>query len=276
MLNTNGAGRAAALQDRPESQRRVLQAKLLEYDALPAEFREQRLQATEFRWYLRPLLTLAPANRVNQLLIIPETYRELIAQRIARWDALPEETRRDLLAYDRALAWLAQSRMTATAQSQAPAQPLLPPMPPHLSRQVESQLAQWRALPESRRDTLCHQFEAFFNLPHAARERVLEDLSDDERRDLQNTLNAFAELPPVQRALCVRSFRKFAQLTPEERGSFLRTADRWRELTSEERDEWRHLVTQLPPLPPGFHTPPPLPPPLPRLPVSLADSEQEP
>jgi hypothetical protein len=273
MLNTNAAGRAAALRDRSGPQRRVLEAKLLEYDALPPELREQRLHATEFRWHLRRLLALAPTGRADQLAAIPEVYRDLIAERVARWDALPESTQRDLLAYDRALAWLAQSRVNATAQATTPAPP---PPPPQLSRQLEGQLAQWRALPESRRDVLCRQFEAFFDLPRSTRERALEDLSNEERRGIESTLKAFSQLPPAQRAVCVRSFRRFAQLSPEERGGFLRTADRWREMTPEERDEWRRLVTKLPPLPPGFNTPPPLPPPLPRLPVSLADSEQKP
>jgi hypothetical protein len=273
MLNTNAAGRIAALRDRPEPQRRALQAKLLEYDSLPAEVRERRLRATEFRWYLRPLLAVVPTNRTHQLALIPDAYRDLIRQRISRWDALPTETRRDLLAYDRALAWLAQSRVSAAMRLQTPVPPSPPPQP---SGQLEVQLANWSALPESRRDALCEQFEAFFQLPDARRERALDRLSNEERHEIEATLEAFAELPPAQRALCIRSFRKFAQLSREERSSFLRTADRWRAMTPEDRDQWRRLVTTLPPLPPGFDTPPPLPPVLPPLPVPLAEASQRP
>lgn len=273
LLNTNAAGRAEVLGHRPEAQRQMLEAKILEYEALTPELREERLQATEFRWYLRPLLRLSPSDRSEYLAAVPAPYRELMLKRLARWDALPDAVRKDLLAYDRALSWLAQSRLTLRPRPSAPAVPPLPRT--QQNPELERQLAQWRALPESHRDNLCAQFESFFDMPASSRERALRDLSEEERLEIQSTLQAFAQLPPAQRALCIRSFRKFTQLTPAERDNFLRTAERWREMTPEERSEWRRLVTQLPPLPPGFQTPPPLPPPLPPLRGSLAESEKE-
>src|SRR5512134_353959 len=53
LLSTNAQGRAQALNARAEPQRRTLVAKLREYAELPEHEREQRLRATEFRWYFR-------------------------------------------------------------------------------------------------------------------------------------------------------------------------------------------------------------------------------
>src|SRR5579864_5629260 len=39
----------------PEIQKRILE-KVSEYEILPGELRDQRLQETELRWYLRPLM----------------------------------------------------------------------------------------------------------------------------------------------------------------------------------------------------------------------------
>lgn len=265
MLDTNEVGRAQALARRPASQRQLLEAKLREYDALSQEAREQRLRATEFLWYLRPLLASTPTNRTGQLQSIPAGYRELIRERVARWDALPDTTRHDLLAYDHALDWLSRNRLLKA--------PALPPPPPGLvSRQLEQELSQWQALPRAQRDALCDQFEDFFELAPAQRQRALQELLDEEQKLMQETLEAFNRLPRAQRALCIVSFRKFATLSPAERADFLRSANRWREMSPAERNQWRQLVTALPPLPPGFDSPPPLPPP-PRLQTARTSSQ---
>jgi hypothetical protein len=260
LLTTNQQGRELALRNHPEIQRGLIEAKLQEYEALPATEREHRLRATEFRYYLRPLLLTTVTNRPLQVAAIPAEHRELIRERLNRWDALTEATRRDLLAYDHAVAWLARFHV-ANRVSSGPPRPPVPP-PPSGSR-LEAELARWQAMPETQRDQLCRQFERFLELPDPQRERALGELSPEERTQMEGTLAAFARLPVSQRQLCIGSFRKFAQLSPAERAGFLKSADRWREMSPADRAHWRQIVANLPPLPPGFSSPPPLPPPLP-------------
>ena len=94
---------------------------------------------------------------------------------------------------------------------------------------------------------------------------------------MENTLQAFAKLPPGQRRICVASFHKFTEFTPAERAEFLRNADRWKLLTPQERDAWRKLVTRLPPAPPGLVQAQVLPwPPLPPQPRRVATSSPPP
>jgi hypothetical protein len=259
LLATNEQARARALSVCPDQQRASLQAKLEEYHALPRTERNRRLQATELRWYLRTLIARPETNRTAELAAVPHDLRELVETQLARWDALPRPTRDQLLAYDEALSWLARTpsaRTNLTARAQ-------PPSPPGLGDRIESELAHYRLLPESRRHELLQQFEAFFVLPPTAREKTLGNFSAEDRKLMEETLHAFAQLPPEQRKLCLASFRRFADLSPAERADFLRSADRWREMSPAEREQWRQLVTRLPPLPPGFSSPPMLPPPLP-------------
>ena len=259
LLNTNNEGRSVALQHHSETHRGLIEAKLLEYEVLPLIRREQRLQATEFRFYLRPLLATPATDRAARLAMVPSEYREPIGERLASWDALPEATRQDLLAYDHAIAWLARFHV---ANRITPASP--PPVPPPpTGTRLELELARWQALPESQRDQLCRQFEEFLEMPEPKRERTLGELSSEERQQMEDTLRAFARLPIAQRQVCIRSFRKFAEMSPADRVDFLRSADRWREMSPIDRAQWRKIVEQLPPSPPGFSIPLLLPPALP-------------
>src|SRR5438105_3925359 len=86
-----------ALARTPEPNRKVLQAKLREYTALPPEEREASLRATELRWYLRPLMEKAPTNRTAQVASIPAEYRALVEERLKQWDAMSPETQKEVL-----------------------------------------------------------------------------------------------------------------------------------------------------------------------------------
>ena len=59
----------------PEVRERIL-AKVNEYATLDPSERELRLQATELRLYLIPLLHAAPANRDAQLALVPANIRD--------------------------------------------------------------------------------------------------------------------------------------------------------------------------------------------------------
>ena len=90
-------------------------------------------------------------------------------------------------------------------------------------------------------------------------------LNPDERVQIEKTLLRFRTLTPAQRGQVLNKFKKLTDLTPDERRQFLRNAEAWQAMSAEERERWRHLVNnlpQLPPLPPGFLSPsmPPTPP----------------
>src|SRR5436190_20189397 len=96
LLAQNPAERAAFLAKRtPESQKLIV-AKLQEYESLPPEQCELRLQVTELRWYLLPLMKAPVASRSEELGRIPEGPRKLVQDRLGKWDKLPAEVQKQV------------------------------------------------------------------------------------------------------------------------------------------------------------------------------------
>jgi hypothetical protein len=246
-LNLDENDRARALVDKPESARRILLAKLTEYDAMDPAQRELRLRATELQYHLRPLLQAPLAERPDRLTRVPREFRPLLADRLAKWDVLDPAIREELLDNGWAIRYFVRLESGTTAEQDAVRRQL----PPQRRAQFETELARWESLPLDQRRNITHNFQQFFELPPADQQRALDNLPESERRQIEATLEAFSRLPPAQRQLCLNSFRKFAGLTADQRAGFLRNADRWKEMSAEDRATWRRLVTQLPPFPPS-------------------------
>jgi hypothetical protein len=234
--------RADYLTNRPPEVRERIAAKVREYLVLAPDERELRLRATELRWYLTPLFRTAPGNRPAALAQVPEDLRGLVNSRLERWDALPPKLQQELLANDRPLHYFTHVDPT-NAVAADPGQ-----------------------------QQIAEQFNRFFDLAPEEKQKTLNTLSDAERTQMEQTLQAFDKLPPAQRAKCIRAFAQFAGMSAAERADFLKNAERWSQLPPKERNAWRDLVAQVPLWPPvpAANIMPPKPPPLPpRLPVHV-------
>lgn len=241
--------RAVFLAARSEKSRELITAKLDEFAALSPEERELRLRVAQLQFFLSPLLQLEPAARTNLLANVPDDDRPLILERLKAWDALPAETRRDILESERSLSHFvrqpaADPRELAAVVTRAPAA---------ARPEIEAQLRRWLDLTPAERARKTANFQRFFDLTEAERQRTLQQLSTTDRAQMEATLRAFESLPPEQRDRCVRAFRKFAGLSVTERAEFLRNAEKWQAMSAGERSAWRRLVDRAfnqPPLPP--------------------------
>jgi len=253
LLAMRPAERGFFLTNRPPEIRRRILAKVDEYEALDPDTRELRLRATELRWYLMPLLREPPANRAARLAQVPDDIRELVKDRLNEWTILPPPLQQEFLMNERTLRYF-----DSVDVSNSP--------PENVGRGPgDVGMAHRNALSETRRRQTTAGFNQFFELTPVEKQKVLGTLSDAERLQMEQTLQAFEKLPPGQREECIRAFAKFAGLNTAERAEFLKNAQRWSQMSPAERQAWRDLVANVPewpPLPPGFITPPP-PPPLP-------------
>lgn len=213
----------------PEIRDRILE-KILEYQSLTPEERELRLQATELRWYLVPLLNVPATNRAAHLARIPQPTRELVETRLQHWTLLPPPLRQLLLTNQAAVPYLTYGDGVNHA-SPRPAEAL--------------------------RRRMQQTVERYFELTQHEKEKTLGNFSEVERQQMEKTLAAFEELTPAQRARCVRSYAKFAAMNPEERQEFLKSAERWGRMSPSEREAWRELVRRARLLPPLPYPPPP-------------------
>ncbi|HEY4417114.1 MAG TPA: DUF3106 domain-containing protein [Verrucomicrobiae bacterium] len=223
--------RANYLSNRPPEIRGRILAKIHEYLILGPDERELRLQATELRWYLMPLLSLSLTNRAERLAQIPENLQSLVKNRLAQWDILPPPLRQELLDNDRALHYFANI------------------MPPGAAKPD--------AFPDGQRRKIAEQFNQFFELTSGEKEKTLKTLSAAERAQMEKTLQSFAHLPPSQRMLCLRNYEKFAGMSSADRAEFLKNAEHWSQMLPADRQAWRDLVAHVPAWPPM--PPPPIP-----------------
>lgn len=235
------------LTNRPPQVREAILAKVSEYEALDPDERELRLRATELRWYLLPLMRDPSSNRAVQLALVPADLRDLVKARLDQWIILPPQLQQEFLENEEALHYFAHldvSNNPALAKIAPPG----------------SELARWTAMTEEQRKQVAANVDQFFALTPDEKQAALETLSDAERKQMENTLEAFDKLPASQRAECIHAFAKFASMSASEKQEFLRNAQRWSEMSPADRQAWRDLVEnvpQWPPLPQGFITPSP-------------------
>jgi len=244
--------RALAAADKTEAQKQVLRAKVIEYEALPAEERERRLHAVQLRLWIAKLMPMAPRSRAERLAAIPEADRQLVVQRLNEWDKLPPVTQQELLQNQRAI-------YTVKAPPGGPENATLPHnlAPPQRER-LEKDLARLRALPPDRRERAIGNLEKFLELPVKEKAKALNTFSEADRKQMELTLEEFQQLPREQRVVCIKAFDKLAAMSKPERDQFLKNVELWQAMTPADRATWRRLVTSLPPMPP-----PPTPPRLP-------------
>jgi len=226
LLQAGPAERNKLLATRPGAAGARILVKLREYEAMPPEERELKLQATELRYYLLPLMKTARADRTEQLAKVPPELLPLVKSRLLQWDILPPPLQAEFLAHDDTAHYFAQTPRPSATNAQA-------------------------AL-------MAEEFKAFFEIKAQEKQRVLSALSAPEREQMEKTLKTFEGLPEQQRLLCVRNYAKFAGMSETERAEFLKNAESWSQMSPEERQAWRDLVAEVPIWPPM--PPPPLPP----------------
>jgi len=249
------------LSKRPESQQKILRAKIEEYQLMPSELRDLRLRQVELRWYLVPLMHMEAKQRAARMAAIPAEYKKIIEERLEQWDLLPLPIQKEAMENEITRNYLIRLDTSSRTEREA----MLTHLPVERRKQIEQELARWQNLTPRQKQTRYSRFDYFFGLAPEEKQRVLSALSDEERLQMQNVLDRFKNLPRDQRQHCIESFNKLASLTPEEQDEFLKNAERWQALSPSERESWREMVNALPPLPPGLFSAEPISwPPLPK------------
>ena len=252
LLAMNPAERKRFLAARPpESQRQIL-AKVREYEAYGPNQRELRLKATELYYYLWPVMNTSASNRPPLLALVPQGDRKEIERRLLAWDQFPAGKQQELLTNAAAIRFFTELKTGP---------PPLPPASPAQQANLQRGILQWQALSRGQQQRITARFKRFFDLTPEEQQAACNTLSETERRQIEKTLYKFENLSPSDRAKAIRSFEKFARLSLEQRRQFLKNAELWKLMPPDERQNWRDLVSGLPPQPPS-------PPGLPEIPPS--------
>lgn len=246
LVTATPSKRAEALASRTPQQRKYLEERLREFDALDPAERELRLRLLELRAGLLPLMRLAPADRAPSLAALPQDYRVLIEQRLREWDQLPADQQQELLQNESALS-LVPGLMNQNPTRQ---ELIIQTATPERRARLEAEIRRWNALEGAQRERILKHFNRFFDLSDRQQQRTLNSLSPDQRAQTQRALRALEKLPPEERSRCLAAFERFAAMTESEKVQFLQNAARWRAMSPAERQAWRSITAKLPPTPP--------------------------
>jgi hypothetical protein len=266
LLAMNPGERMQALSNRPPENRKPILAKVREYESLDPNQRELRLQATDLRWYLWPLMNSSVTNRSEQLANIPEGIRELVKVRLEAWDILATGVQRELVTNEATLRFFTELT-NSTPQQQTN---MLLKLSPARRAMLQAGVQKLQAMPDEQRSKLFERFNGIFDLTPPEKATALGTLSNAERQQIEKTLKRFSQLTPENRRRCLLSMQKFVSLSLVERQQFLKNAERWKRLTPEQRQSWCQLVGTLstqPPLPKEANLPPIPPAPFPKKPA---------
>src|SRR6185369_3938072 len=130
----------------------------------------------------------------------------LVEERLHTWDILPPESQKAFLNSEMIRSFF--SRFDSEA-ARAEWRRTISQMSAERRAELEQGLDRWRGLSEEERQKTLSRFNHVFELTLEERQKVLDTLPDDERRQMETTLTAYTNLSPTQRAQCIRSFEKF-------------------------------------------------------------------
>ena len=235
LLATNSAGRELWLASKPAATRDYVEAKLREYEMMPAAQQEARLRALQLRYFMQ----MNPVDRAPRLAALPEPERSLLSQQLRPWDILPPQLKKDVLENENVIRRVVASGSTNNIPNN------LPTMTKEQREEMERQHDRWNQLPDERKEQILGRFSQFFELRDAEKSRVVAKLSEEERAQMEKTLSRFGSLSREEREQAMQGFKKFAELSPAEQASFLRTADRWRAMSERDKELWRKVVTSF-------------------------------
>lgn len=241
----------AILATQPANRRPILELKLREYKMLPPSERELRLEMTELRDYMLKLMKLPPQARSVEIAQIPAKKRKQITDRLQKWDQVPPDEQKELLANENIIHYWVRFETDSPEQKEI----IRKRFTDENWNKLEQKIAALKALPDDKRTRMVYEFHQFFELTAKEKSKILNTLSDQERKQMEKLLKEFEQLPPAQRRLAVDSFEKFRNMPIEEQKRFLRNAELWESMTHEDRQAWRTLM-QLPPVPADYGSQP--------------------
>lgn len=255
LMEMSPEARAQALAKKPEASRKIVEARLKEFDALTPEQRKVRLRLMQLRWELLLLIRSSPADRAQNLKLIREEDRPLINERLEYWDKLSPDLQRWALENEMMLSYF----ISGEARSTSELTNKLATLSFALREKLTNSMTQWGQFSSQQQRRIYEDFREVFGLAERERQRIvaqslLTGSTKEQREQIDTVLQLFEKLPRSQQEQWMTRFRKFTSMTMEERAQFLQNAERWATMPEKDKERWRQ-VPVLPPLP-GPYAPP--------------------
>ena len=195
----------------------------------------------------RHWLSLSPPEREQALAGKSQNQRKYFQAKLGQYDSLSAEERETRLQ-SMQLHWYLRPLMQAPPASRAPR---LEAIPEPDRKLVEERLKQWDLLSSDlQKEILDNELtlQYFLRLEsssQAQRDSILQSLSPEHRKALEEKLERWRALPPERRQKMSRQFHQFFELPPKEKEKTLET------LPEAERREMEKTLLAFEKLPPA-------------------------
>ena len=258
LLAMTPAERETVLANRPKFWKDRVLAKIDQYQQMPADQREVKLQETQLRWLLRQAIQMSDGDRQQLMLRCSASEKSMLQQRLEQWEKQSTETRQEMMEY--------LTRMESISEKRLENQNVRPDgsSPPEFPK-MDSGIEKFMNLPPSQRSQIIFGYQKFFTLSDKERKMVLNKLAEPARQAILVNVQKINQLPVEERERIMVELKKLANMSPEEQSTFLKNSQTWQSIPKGEKEAWLRLVSRKRPEPPmpSELLLPPTPPPLP-------------
>lgn len=192
LLGASPERRTEKLERIPENRRDLVKARLEQWDALPAELKEEVLEHQSTLHYVIRLDAAPEGAKEDIFAKMPPEYRERIKARIANINAKPEEQRKRMIDNFHKLFDLSEKDQ----------QNILQKLDQEQREKMEKRLADYEKLPPDVRKQCMDSAHKFNKLSAEEKARFLEGaerwktMSEEERNTWRNLIKQMPPLPP--------------------------------------------------------------------------------
>lgn len=249
LLDKSPQEREELLSGKSPEQRKIIQVKINEYLKYSRAERELRCRILKIRWYLEPILQLAPELQTQAIQNVPEPERIAVAERLKYWNLLPPPLKQEILKND--------DMMQYFISCYEPSKKIVFGNPLIFQRdegsvQTNQFLIQWLKLSVDERLNKIETFKQYFSLTPKEKTNVLARIPLALRKELAAQLNFLENMDPAKRADFLDFLEYFSRLKISEQEKFFLGLNRWFRMSPEQRKNWKELTALVPPLPPGL------------------------
>lgn len=228
ILNWSPEERSQFVKKQPANVQRILERKIMEYEALSESQREFRLIATELHFYLDPLLVGNRNIDPSAVQEVPPHLRKYIDQSVGFWNRIKPAHRDLLLAKKEAVSYLISisSRLY------------------DLEKLMPKPAPEW--------DNLYN----FLQLPHNKQLSFMKAYQIKPSIEMEKLLVAFQGLEDEEKRNCAHAFVCYLSFPNNLKTQFVDGLAEWSQKKPSERSIWREIASKYPrirpvPVPPG-------------------------
>lgn len=200
LMPLDASARRAALAQVPESIREAVAARLDHWQLLPPPMQEELLENEQVVRYFTQIGITSEELRKGLLDVTPPDQRLQMKAGIARWEALPEETRRRVFAQFNQMFDLTAEEQARSLRALSEAE----------REAMTDTLALFESLPPEKRAICVRSFEKFSRMSAVERRQFLqkaeawERMTAEEREQWRELVSRVPDLPPLPPGLVPR------------------------------------------------------------------------